>query len=300
MGLMASTTSTSPDVGRVHSQRFGGRRRWFAGVVIAVLAFGLLGAGCVPKPTAGSVDVAGDSLTIQSFFNGGFGDGAPSDLNVIAGLGWTAPDAQPRVSEDIKNARPEVLVVALATNDANPGSGGWTDQDVANFRTMINSPHPDACVVVVTPGYGPTLDDAFKQQIYEARLALRQLIAERPRTVEADWYVVTRDHPEYITSDGIHLSGEEAWHARSALYWQGMAKCPEPIPAETTTTTSTTTTTTSTTTTTTTAPPSETTTTTAGAAALGDSGPTSTTSSTTTTLLPPETTTTTSTLAPPP
>ncbi len=268
--------------------------------MIALLAFGLLGAGCVPKPAPGSVDVAGDSLTIQSFFNGGFGEGAPSDLNVIADNGWTAPDAQPRVSEDIKNGRPEVLVVALATNDSNPASGGWTDQDVSNFRKMINSPHPDACVVVVTPGYGPTLSDAFKQQIYEARLALRTLIAGRPRTVEADWYVVTRDHPEYITSDGIHLSGEEAWHARSALYWQGMAKCPEPIPPETTTTSTTTTTTT----TTTTAPPSETTTTTTAPLAALDSASTSTTSATTTTTgaapAPDSTSTTTSTLPPPP
>jgi hypothetical protein len=189
-----------------------------------------VGAGCVPKPRPGSMDVAGDSLTIQAFYNGGFGAQAPADLVVIANNGWTVADAQPHVTEAVKHGRPEVLIVALATNDSNPLTGGWTDDDVTRFRRLINTPHPDACVVVVTPGYGPALGDAYKNEIHEARLALRALIAERARTVEADWYVVTRDHPEYISPDGLHLQGAPAWQARSTLYWQAAANCPPRSP----------------------------------------------------------------------
>jgi hypothetical protein len=197
-------------------------------IVLVGVTCAVMGAGCVPKPTPGSVDVAGDSLTIQAFYNGGFGDGAPSDLNVIAYNGWTAADVQPYVTDDVKHGRPEVLVVAVATNDSNPLTGGWTGDDEVRFRTLIHTPHPDACVVVVTPGYGPTLYDAYKNEIYKARLALRSLIASRPRTVEPDWYAVVRDHPGYLTPDGLHLNGAPAWHARSALYWQAAAHCPPP------------------------------------------------------------------------
>jgi hypothetical protein len=193
--------------------------------IVAAGALSTVGAACVPAPRPGTVDVAGDSLTIQAFFNGGFGAGAPEDLQVHADNGWQAGDAQPKISANVARGRPEILVVALATNDANPANGGWSGADVTRFRTLINTPHPDACVVVVTPGYGPTLGSAYKRELYEARVALRSLIAQRPRTVEADWYVVVRDHPEYVRSDGIHLSGQPAWHARSALYWSGVARC---------------------------------------------------------------------------
>ncbi|HEX8804492.1 MAG TPA: SGNH/GDSL hydrolase family protein, partial [Acidimicrobiales bacterium] len=159
-------------------------------------------------------------------YNGGFGVGAPADLKVIAGLGWTAAQAQPRLSTDISNGRPAILVEALGTNDSNPACcGGWTSDDVNRFRLMINSPHPSACVVVVLPGYGPGATQAHKDAMYRARLSLRRLIAERPRTVEVDWYPLVRDDPSLVEADGIHLSGAESWAARSSLYWEGVAKC---------------------------------------------------------------------------
>ena len=200
------------------------RRRVLGSACLAAVA--LLGAACVPEPRPGSVDVAGDSLTIQAFYNGGFGEGAPSDLDVIADNGWTVAEAQRRVAANAAAGRPSVLVVALATNDAHPWRGGWTSSDVTGFRRMMSTPHPSACVVLVLPGWGAGASIEHGYHMNLARSSLRRLATERPRTVVADWLAVVQAHPEYLRSDGIHLSGLAAWHARSALYWQGVAACP--------------------------------------------------------------------------
>lgn len=201
------------------------RRRCFVGA-LCLATVALAGAACVPEPRPGSVDVAGDSLTIQAFYNGGFGEGAPSDLDVIADNGWTVGNAQRRVDANILAGRPSVLVVAFATNDAHPWHGGWTSSDVAAFRRMMSAPHPSACVVLVLPGWGAGASIEHGYHMHQARSALSRLARERPRTVVVDWLPVLQAHPEYLRPDGIHLSGLAAWHARSALYWQGVAGCP--------------------------------------------------------------------------
>lgn len=179
--------------------------------------------------------MAGDSLTIQAFYNGGFGEGAPTDLQVMADNGWTAADVQPEVTAHARAGRPETLVVALGTNDAHPWRGGWTASDVVAFRKLVTTPHADACVVVVTPGYGDGVTLEYAYYLNQARAALRRLVTERPRTVEVDWMAVVQAHPEYLQADGIHLTGEAAWHARSALYWQGLTACRALPPPPTTT-----------------------------------------------------------------
>jgi len=187
-----------------------------------------------PEPTPGSVDVAGDSLTIQAFYRYGLGLGAPTDVNVIAYLGWEVGDVQGPVAADVAAGRPEFLVVALATNDANPvDGGGWTGADVDAFRNLFNTPHPSACVVVVLPGWGAGVSSAWRTELVESRGGLSLLAAQRGgRTVTVDWLAVVQAHPEYLGPDGIHLRQEgdvvdpQAANARAQLYWSGVAACP--------------------------------------------------------------------------
>jgi hypothetical protein len=185
-------------------------------------------------PTPGSVDVAGDSLTIQTFFRYGPGQGAPDDVKTVAGLGWKVGDVQPTITADVAAGRPAVLIVALGTNDSHPVQGfGWNGDDANAFRTLMTSPHPSACVVVVLPGYGAGISPAWRTEMDEARGALNFLAIQRGgRTVVADWQPIVQAHPEYLLSDGVHLRQEgdvvdaRAAAARSQLYWSGMAACP--------------------------------------------------------------------------
>ncbi|HEX8804226.1 MAG TPA: hypothetical protein VF743_08530 [Acidimicrobiales bacterium] len=209
-------------------------RRWSTGAAAAGALALAVASGCTPEPTPGSVDVAGDSLTIQAIFAHGYGVDAPEDLQIIANIGWRAIDAQPDVSDHAAHGRPATLVVALGTNDSEPTSnGGWDGADVTAFRTLLNTPHPSACVVVVLPGMTSAAPAAHRAELVEARQALVALANERPRTVLVDWQAVVDAHPEYIGPDGIHLrwtdegpADPEAAAARTALYWSGVRACP--------------------------------------------------------------------------
>ena len=198
-----------------------------------VLGLGLTVLACKPQPLPGSVDVVGDSLTVQATNPYGLGDDAPDDVKVIAGLGWQAPNVQSRLVAEVVRGRPETLVVALGTNDSNPHRGGWTSTDTANFRTLLATPHPDTCIVIVLPAYGPGIAGLLRIEMQQARASLRTLAGQRPRTVVADWLPVIQARPELVAPDGVHLRNLDsgvvdpvAAATRTALYWLGVANCP--------------------------------------------------------------------------
>jgi len=205
-----------------------------------VAALTVIAAACAPTPTPtptptpGSVDVAGDSLTIQTFFRYGLGRNAPTDVHVIAGLGWKVGDVQPGLTADAAAGRPATLIVALGTNDSHPVHGfGWGGEDADAFRALMNTPHASACVVVVLPGYGAGITPAWRTEMDEARGALNFLALQRGgRTVVVDWMPIVQAHPDYLMDDGVHLRQVDdvvdarAADARAQLYWSGMAACP--------------------------------------------------------------------------
>lgn len=188
---------------------------------------------------AGRVFVAGDSLTVQTTWS--VADTAsPPDLEVAAGMGWTAVDAQPALDTAVAAGSVDILVVALGTNDSSlhENADGWSTADLERFRRMIYTPAIDACVVLVLPGLGPGPDSLYATEVAEARAALQQLAQERDQvpdagpTVVVDWQAQIDRHPDLVASDGVHLSGDEsgvAWPssaaARLGLYWAGVQKC---------------------------------------------------------------------------
>jgi hypothetical protein len=208
-----------------------------AGAFALTIVLGTIGAACEPEatvrpvPEAGTVDIAGNSLTEQAYGYLGGWVGAPEGLDIqkVAGSGWAAPEAQAAISANVRSGRPEILVVALGENEAHPDSGGWTNADERSFVQLMASPNRATCVVVVLPGSGVGILPGWGPEIAEARdYMLYAASQSTARTVVVDWQAVIDSRPELIAPDGIHLAGNEAATARQELYWQGVRACQAP------------------------------------------------------------------------
>lgn len=213
--------------------------RRFAALAMAGAA---LAGPCKPAPEPCTVALAGDSLTVQATFGEPVGPPPPGHLQVTAGLGWKVENVQQWTTDQVAAGKVDVLVVALGTNDSNPvWNGGWTAADIARFRTLINTPHPDAWVVLVLPGHGPGISAAHAAAMDQARADLTALAATRPHTVATDaWEQLAEARPELFSADGIHLRAlgdaptddgvvrpvdPEARAARLEVYWDALPKC---------------------------------------------------------------------------
>jgi hypothetical protein len=203
------------------------------------------GEGSSPASAAdrpGRVVLLGDSLTIQAGLHGPH-TAEPRYLQTVAGMGWSAADAQPGLDDAAETAPIDTLVIALGTNDSSQrdGADGWSEADLDAFRRLLSTPPPEACVVLVLPGHGPHVDPAYGAELEEARSALDFLAHERRQqpgtgpTVVVDWQAALDAQPGVMADDGIHLSGDAdsepgAASAQSAatrldLYWDGVADC---------------------------------------------------------------------------
>lgn len=224
-------------------------------LTLALAVVGLLALACKPEPTAGSVNLTGDSVTVQAVLAGSGVEGEPTDLDVYAGLGWrldsagTDSDGTPRptpqehLTAQVNNwddPRPETLVTAFGINDSSPANGGWDWDDVARFAEHLDTPHETSCVVVVLPGYGDGISAAHGAELDHARADLASLAGQREGpTVVVDWQTVVDEDPTVLDADGIHLApaqtpeddggygiSERAAEERLGLGWEGVAQCP--------------------------------------------------------------------------
>jgi hypothetical protein len=208
----------------------------------ALVATALVAAGCKPEPVPGSVDLVGDSITFQAMFVGGGLPEQPEDLQRAVDIGWQASDVLGWVQDQVADERPEALIVALGTNDAAPRNGGWTASDVATWDELLNAPHTDSCVVVILPALGDAAPQDHRDQVELARQGITSVAQTREGpTVIEDWGLVIAADPSVLAEDGVHMAKDadgpyglsvEAAQARTSLYWQGLANCPPPAPAE--------------------------------------------------------------------
>lgn len=211
-------------------------------VAALALSGAALAGPCKPAPEPCTVALVGDSLTVQALYGAPVGPAAPEHLQVTAGLGWKVENVQQWATDQVAAGKVDVLVVALSTNDSNPvWNGGWTAADVERFRTLINTPHPDAWVVLVLPGHGPGISAAHAAAMDTARADLTALAATRPHTVATDaWEQLAETRPDLFSADGIHLRAQndaptddgivrpvddEARAARVGVYWDALPKC---------------------------------------------------------------------------
>jgi len=174
----------------------------------------------VPRPTRGTVNVYGDSLTSQVI--GGVGTdttldapafGLPAATRVRAMAGVVARDFLGVASGEAADGRAEVLVVALGTNDAM--KDGWDRRDSRTFQKLIGIPSPETCVALLLPGYGATLPRSVKDDIDAARSTLRTIADRAPGVVAVDSWQreIDADAAVVRPSDQIHLNDEEGFGA---------------------------------------------------------------------------------------
>jgi hypothetical protein len=178
------------------------------------------------------VDLVGDSVTEQAFgyLGGEVGTDAPSHLDRWSGTGWTVADVEAHTEARADEHALDALIVALGPNDASPTNGGWDASDVDRWRRLLATPDPNACVVVVLPGWGAPLDGTpWARAMEQMRADVRALAADRAGTgaptVAVDWLPIVRRHPGYLAGDGIHLGSDAAAAARQQLYWDGLDQC---------------------------------------------------------------------------
>lgn len=195
-----------------------------------------------PAGTDGTIDIIGDSITVQATSNradefAAQGQPEGADLVTVAVAGSRFGDHRPGEHDRVwQQSRPSVLVVALGTNDANALADGWTPADEVAFRELIDTPSPQTCVVVVLPAVGEQAGAAQLEQFARARRAMRSIVGERDRSVVADWGAVIAEHPEYLYRDGVHLAldgkaddqlaNPDAADAFAANLWAGVQACP--------------------------------------------------------------------------
>lgn len=217
-------------------------------------------------PTPNTVTVTGDRLSQQTFdadANGTFAytSAAPAASNLLASAetinaSYTASSVQTVINNYSIFRWPQRLVMAMGIKDASPlaGGDGWTEGDAEKVRTLVNTVHSTACVVVVLPGHGSGqgagANPVWNAEIDEARASLAQIAAQRPRTLVIDWQQVIDQHPEYLDEDGIHLPtpgtlpaedlaleqqgkvspvDQTAANARQNFYWEGVSRCADPV-----------------------------------------------------------------------
>lgn len=191
----------------------------------------------IPEPVL-SVDVVGDSLTAQAYeYVGGWVDAPSSDTERIAEPGWDMADAQGPYNASVAANPPDVTVLALGNNDADPASGGWDIFDIVRWNTFLASTPAGSCIVVVLPRFGPTANLNWAREVNEARGFIVDLVAPggqfqpppgRP-VVLVDWYLPPVIHPDWLAADGIHISAVDdnaPARARQDQYWDGVGNCP--------------------------------------------------------------------------
>lgn len=197
--------------------------------LVLVLAV-LLATACQPPPPRSApvpdrVALTSDSIGLQAMYYGSAGTAATGwDVDQKIGLGWRAPDAQPRLTRDVASpaTSPDVVVIEFGHNY----SRGYTTEHRNGVTSLAFTAHPDACVVMVLPHAPAHLAATHRQAIADYRAHATALAAARPGTVLADWSPVARAHPDYLDTDGVHLRPEAA-PARAFIdvMADGVARC---------------------------------------------------------------------------
>lgn len=183
-----------------------------------------------------SVDVVGDSLTVQAHeYLGGWVDAPSSDVEKIAAPGWSVAEAQGPYNASVAAHPPDVTVLALGPNDA-AGTAGWDLGDIVRWYDFLRTTPARSCVAVVLPRFGPSAPLAWAREVNEARGYIVDLVAPGgqfapppERTIFlVDWYLPPAVHPDYLAPDGVHLSGVDGnapARARQRQYWEGVHAC---------------------------------------------------------------------------
>jgi lysophospholipase L1-like esterase len=171
--------------------------------------------GPAPKPAGGPVFAIGDSLLVGALNHGGLEAGLTEDgwePETLAENGRSARWAVNQVG--YKDTVPRYVLIVLGSN---PGfsSDGFAD-DVTDLRDELVA--RGARRILWLPPHHPD------PERYRMKL---EILADADRADGAlsvpDWGAVLDEHPEWVNSDGIHLS-EEGYIAMAAFIRDALAR----------------------------------------------------------------------------
>lgn len=194
-------------------------------LLVVVAALGV--AGCLPAPPAwvGSsgpgVLVVGDSLVNGAQTGGGLDSSDPDRFldealnsagyraSVSKMIGASTGDLV--MAKPLPSPAPDVVVVALGTNDMHDGAVPVATA-VGNIEAYLDEAGA-VCSVVVTIVDEPSWGLDVTAPLFNA--ALVGLAESRPGVLVADWAAVVDGHPEFLGSDGVHhtVEGQAAYRA---------------------------------------------------------------------------------------
>lgn len=187
----------------------------------------------VPPPQKeGTVHLEGDSVTFNTYYDGGVpdfhtsGDFTPGST---ADLSWSGEAADTRLPRAVAEGKVETLVWALGLNeifvDPNKQWSGhyqWLWFDLLKYQTPAST-----CIVMVKPWVLPKDYPNRPLQALNAERGWIDAFAKtRPNTVVVDWKPILEANPHFSATDGVHIDrGTGGAEARDAMYREGLARC---------------------------------------------------------------------------
>jgi lysophospholipase L1-like esterase len=197
--------------------------QWLAvAVAVILLVFGLTVwfFATVPIPNKIHVACVGDSITAGSLY--------PKDLEALLGancsvgnfgIGLAAvnlnsekPYINQTVFSNAKDSLPNIIIIMLGTNDANPTYQQYLDNFNGDYKKLIGEfealpTNPKIWLVVPPPIFNDSLglnSTILTQQVIPR---IRQVASELNLPI-IDVYSALANHPEYFSDDGVHPTVE--------------------------------------------------------------------------------------------
>lgn len=167
------------------------------------------GAGGTPAAPV-RVALVGDSLTVGEYATlPGAAEARGVRLDISAEAGRRVPTG----AEELRRLAVDhdVFVVALGTNDAEPGL--TPERAAALIDAALWSVAPGATVLWLTVHRAPGTEAEAAAAVFNE--SLRVAVARHPQLVVLDWAGVVASRPELLAPDGIHLT-PDGYAVRSA------------------------------------------------------------------------------------
>src|SRR5680860_1053144 len=195
----------------------------------AVPVLAVVVAATVASCGGGGADVVviGDSLVFQADRGDQVGDETQYlkealedggyDAEVIGNIGLSLPIADQSVWPEVVAQPPDILVVALGTNDSHNGAS-----PLSTSRSILSrwlSQVPEACVVLVEVS---STTDSWGLDVYAPpfNAMLHEVAADHPNAHVVEW----APDASRLEADGIHLS-EEGREAYRQTIISGVEDC---------------------------------------------------------------------------
>jgi hypothetical protein len=188
-----------------------------------------------PAQVEGTVHLEGDSVTWNSWYNGGVPHEYVSSAfycpgSAIDNPGFCTEDipAMTRVPQLLDQGKVDTLIWALGLNELH--FEGWSTRYQLLWTDLLGQKMPaTSCIVMVKPhilNVGSSYVTRTPEEMAAIRTWIDEFAATHPNVVTVDWMPILEAHPEYSSSDGVHLvEGTGAAEARDAMYREGLSRC---------------------------------------------------------------------------